>query len=96
MLTALVEPITSGTLTGPAINATIFGGTAYPTFYNNQTVEVPTLFIYGNTTDGYPFLAKGEGVGVATGQIVRIVSFDFSYLMRRGEGKGWGVRGFRE
>ncbi|MCJ1326951.1 hypothetical protein MMC10_003617 [Thelotrema lepadinum] len=68
----IFEPITGGNITGPVINGTIFGGAAYPVLYNNQTLETPGLLIYGNTTDGYSYVARGEGVGVPADQFVRL------------------------
>lgn len=42
----LVEPLTNGTITGPAINPTISGGIAYPTVVYNGTLQVPLLNIH--------------------------------------------------
>lgn len=74
MFAASDEPFVGGNITGPAMNATIFGGAAFPTVYNNQTIEAPSLIMYGNTTDQVPFIARGEGIGLVTDQIARIVS----------------------
>ncbi|KAI4142851.1 MAG: hypothetical protein LQ340_007200, partial [Diploschistes diacapsis] len=68
---AIVEPITGGNITGPMINGIIIGGTAIPTLYNNQTTEVASVMIYGNTTDGYPYIGRGEGLGLTTGQVAQ-------------------------
>ena len=76
---ATVEPITGGNITGPVINGTIFGGAAYPKLYNNQTISTPGLQIYGNTTDGYSYIARGDGVGVPDDQWARLVSCVIKY-----------------
>ncbi|MCJ1481731.1 hypothetical protein MMC06_001890 [Schaereria dolodes] len=68
----LVEPLTNGTIVG-AINGTIQGGLAYPQRYNNNTLSVPNLEIYGTTVDRYPFFvtASEAGFGDAQSQIIR-------------------------
>ena len=69
-----VEPTLGGNLTGPMINGTITGGLAYPTLYNNSTIEVAQILVYGVTSDGYPFLVQEAGIGSTSSQITRIVS----------------------
>ena len=69
-----VEPLLSGTITGPAVNGTITGGLAYPPVLYNQTLQVPNINIYGTTSDGYPFFATELGVGTPSEQITRLVS----------------------
>ncbi|MCJ1234210.1 hypothetical protein MMC14_002169 [Varicellaria rhodocarpa] len=67
-----VEPLLSGTITGPAVNGTIEGGLAYPPVLYNQTLQVPQINIYGTTSDGYPFFASEMGVGSPSDQITRL------------------------
>ena len=67
-----MQPITSGTING-AINATIQAGLAYPAFYENRTVEVPEIILYGTTLDKVPYLIQLSGVGKLTGQMTRLV-----------------------
>jgi hypothetical protein len=76
MLTVAVEPIPSGTISGPLINATILGGIAYPTILsNNMTVyQLPMVEVYGMTNDGVAFFVKESGIGAPTRQITRVVS----------------------
>lgn len=76
MFNIIVVPITSGLITG-AINATITAGLAYPALYNNSTVEVPAIILYGTTTDDddkLPYLIQLAGVGKVTEQVTRVVS----------------------
>ena len=70
----VLEPITNGTVTGPAINATLFPGLALPAITNNQTLQVPIIELYGVTDDGVPLRLHEEGVGSPSGQMTRIVS----------------------
>lgn len=67
------EPIPNGTVAGPYINGTILGGLASPSIYNNQTLQVPVINIYGVTDDGYPFYIHETGIGLPTAQVTRIV-----------------------
>ncbi len=70
----ITEPIVSGTVCGPTINATIAGGLATPSVYENQTLQVPVIQAYGTTDDGFGFVINELGVGAPKGQITRIVS----------------------
>lgn len=74
----LVEPLVGGNITGPAVNATVTGGIAYPPVYNNGTLEVPQILVWGTTTDGYPFFVQEMGIGSITQQVTRLVSNDTS------------------
>lgn len=61
--TRLVEPLTSGTISGPFLNATVKGGLAYPTIVDGGKVQVPEIVIYGTTissTGTNGTMAKGE------------------------------------
>jgi hypothetical protein len=68
------EPIVSGTVSGPAVNGTIQGGLAHPSIYNNETLQVPVIDLYGVTTDGMSFYIHETGVGDPAAQVTRIVS----------------------
>jgi hypothetical protein len=48
----ITEPITNGTVSGSAINATIQGGFAHPPIYENGTLQVSFIDAYGMTSDG--------------------------------------------
>ena len=69
-----VSPVVGGQLTGSTLNATIFGGVAYPASYKNQTLQVPEIRIFGNTSDEVPFFVQEAGTGTPTTQMTRIVS----------------------
>ncbi len=68
------EPILNGTVSGPAFNGTILSGLATPAIYENQTLQVATIDLYGVSSDGYPFRIHETGVGSISAQITRIVS----------------------
>jgi hypothetical protein len=68
------EAITSGSVIGPAINATIHVGFAHPPIYNNGTLQVPIIDAYGTTEDGESFYIHEEGIGTNGAQVTRIVS----------------------
>ena len=68
-----MEPITGGTIKG-AFNSTIQAGLAYPALYENTTIEVPSIILYGTTHDKEPYLIQLSGVGKVTGQETRVVS----------------------
>lgn len=71
----VTEPIINGTVTGPALNATILGGVATPSVYSNGTIQVPVIQAWGLTSDGVSFLINEAGTGMPKGQITRIVCF---------------------
>ena len=77
----VVFPIPSGTIAGPALDATITGGLAYPEFDGKgaSAIEVALITIYGNTTDGYPFLAQVLGIGSSKRQSARLVRYAFIF-----------------
>lgn len=70
----IVEPIINGTVTGPAINATLGYSLATPAVINNQTTQVPVINAVGTTDDGQPLYIYEEGIGSPSLQITRIVS----------------------
>ena len=76
----VIEPIVNGTVTGPAINATIASGTALPLLYSNGTIQQPIIELYGKTDDDVAFYIHEEGIGVPSAQMTRIVRKSFSYF----------------
>ena len=62
MIIPTVEPIISGTFTGPLLNATVSGGLAYPTILENGTRQDPFITIYGITASNSTFLAQISGM----------------------------------
>lgn len=68
------EPIAGGSVTGSAVNGTIQGGFAHPPIYNNGTLQVAEIDVYGVTSDGQAFYIHEEGVGSNSAQVTRIVS----------------------
>lgn len=71
-----VEPITSGKISGCAVNGTIQSGFAYPSLYNNKTLDVPSIALYGTTSDNQTFYVSEMGVGTLSGQVTRIVCIE--------------------
>lgn len=71
--TLVNEPITGGTVSGPALNGTIISGFAHPSFYGNGTLQVNIIDVYGVTDDGKSFYINQQGIGFGTKQITRIV-----------------------
>lgn len=72
------EPITGGTVSGPAINGTVQGGFAHPAVYGNGGAmrrQVPVIDVYGVSDDGESFYIHETGVGSLTAQVTRIVRF---------------------
>ena len=78
----IAEPITNGTVTGPSINATIIGGIATPAVYNNMTLQVPKIQVWGLTSDGVSFVINELGVGKPKGQVTRIVCCPWAFLKK--------------
>ncbi|CAO2657787.1 Nn.00g039130.m01.CDS01 [Neocucurbitaria sp. VM-36] len=68
----ITEPIINGTVSGAAINATITGGIATPSVYENGTLQVPAIQAWGITSDGFGVVINELGVGVPKGQVTRI------------------------
>ncbi|KIW59333.1 hypothetical protein PV05_03787 [Exophiala xenobiotica] len=66
------EPILNGTVSGPAFNGTILSGLATPAIYENQTLQVVTIDLYGVSSDGYPFRIHETGIGSISTQITHI------------------------
>jgi hypothetical protein len=77
------EPITGGTVSGPAINGTIKSGFAHPPIYENGTLQVAIIDVYGTTDDGQAFHIHEEGVGTNPEQVTRIVRFLLDGVARR-------------
>ncbi|ETS83958.1 hypothetical protein PFICI_05834 [Pestalotiopsis fici W106-1] len=74
-----IEPLVNGTVKGPALNGTIYSGFAAATVVsnntvtgNNVTVQVPSIYVYGETSDGLPFYVQETGVGPIAGQNTRL------------------------
>ena len=67
------EPIKGGIVVGPYINGTIQGGFAHPSVYGNGKLQVPTIDVYGMTSDGQSFYIHEEGIGLGSSQVTRIV-----------------------
>lgn len=70
----VVEPILNGTVSGPAINATLGYSLATPTIVNNGTTQLPVINAVGATDDGQPLYLYELGIGSPSAQITRIVS----------------------
>ncbi|KAJ9607397.1 hypothetical protein H2200_008470 [Cladophialophora chaetospira] len=70
--TLVNEPITGGTVNGPALNGTIISGFAHPSFYGNGTLQVNVIDVYGLTDDGKTFYINQQGIGFGTKQVSRI------------------------
>lgn len=70
----IVEHILNGTVTGPAINATIEPSLATPSIINNGSTQVPIINVVGTTDDGFPFYISEAGIGSPSAQVSRIVS----------------------
>jgi hypothetical protein len=72
----IVEPITGGTIYGPAFNATIEGGLAAPIVVNtgNGTkAQMAFIYAYGHASDGSPFYIEETGVGTGSTQNTRLI-----------------------
>lgn len=70
----VVEPIINGTVSGPAINATIQYSLATPKVINEGSTQVPTINAVGITDDGEPVYLYEQGIGSPNSQVSRIVS----------------------
>ncbi len=73
----LVEPITGGTIAGPAFNATIEGGLAAPILVDDITGSgkkalLAYIWAYGTASDGSPFFIEESGVGTPGIQNTRL------------------------
>lgn len=69
-----VEPITGGRIFGPALNATVTGGVAYPSIFEKGKLQDAFITTYGTTSDGEAFFAQVTGIGEPTEQFSSIVS----------------------
>jgi hypothetical protein len=74
-----IEPLVNGTVNGPALNGTIYSGFAAATVASNNTVtgnnvsvQIPSIYVYGETSDGLPFYVQETGVGPIAGQNTRL------------------------
>lgn len=74
------EPITGGSVSGQGINGTIQGGFAHPAVYENGTLQVPVIDVYGVSEDGESFYIYETGVGSIAAQVTRIVGFFFLFF----------------
>ena len=70
----VIEAIANDTVSGPAVNGTIFPGLALPTVTNNGTVQHPLIELCEVTDDGAGFYISERGVGRPEGQVTWIVS----------------------
>ena len=75
----LVEPIANGTITGPYLNGTIQSGFAAAVVVTNNTVtgtnkvvQIPSIYVFGETSDGLPVYVRESGVGPQPGQNTRL------------------------
>ncbi|RDW63794.1 hypothetical protein BP6252_11339 [Coleophoma cylindrospora] len=76
--TRIVEPITGGTISGPAFNATIEGGLAAPIIIRDDTgngtkAQMAFIYAYGHASDGSPFYIDESGVGTGSSQTTRLI-----------------------
>ncbi|KAI9733429.1 MAG: hypothetical protein M1834_003513 [Cirrosporium novae-zelandiae] len=63
---ASIISITGGSISGPALNATVSGGLASASMLNNGTYQMEQIDFYGSTTDETPFFAAMTGTGDLT------------------------------
>ncbi|KAI9154712.1 hypothetical protein HJFPF1_07269 [Paramyrothecium foliicola] len=72
----LVEPITGGSISGPAFNATIEGGLAAPILVDDQSngskALLAYIWAYGTASDGSPFFIEESGLGTPAVQNTRL------------------------
>jgi hypothetical protein len=78
---AVTEVITHGTVAGPAINATIAGGTAFDDFYENGAINIPTIDVYGTTSDNLSVAVHEYGLGSKQAQLTRLVRIALAALL---------------
>lgn len=69
----IIEAILNGTVTGPAINATLGYSLATPSITNNGTIQRPIINAVGTTDDGLPLYLYETGLGSPNAQVTRIV-----------------------
>lgn len=72
----IVEPITGGTIQGPAFNATIEGGLAAPIIVstgNGTRAQMAFIWAYGHASDGLPFFIEESGIGTGPTQTTRLI-----------------------
>lgn len=72
----IIEPIKSGTIQGPAFNATIEGGLAAPLVVstgNGDEVKMAFVWAYGHASDGSPFFIEESGIGTGKSQTTRLI-----------------------
>lgn len=70
----LASSILNGTVTGPAINATIGHSLLTPSITGNGSILMPVVNAVGVTDDGFPFYLYGTGIGSLHSQLTRFVS----------------------
>lgn len=64
----VIEPISSGSFSGPLLNATIDGGLAFPTILANGTRQDAFITIYGTTSHNSTLLVQVSGTGNSSSQ----------------------------
>ncbi|EFE40998.1 hypothetical protein TRV_04290 [Trichophyton verrucosum HKI 0517] len=72
----IVEPITGGTIEGPAFNATIEGGVASPIIVKGDggaKAQMAYIYAYGHASDGSPFYIEESGIGSGATQNTRLI-----------------------
>ncbi|KAF4958985.1 hypothetical protein FSARC_10888 [Fusarium sarcochroum] len=74
----IVEPLINGTINGHTLNGTIHGGLVGAVVAVNNTitgkkpVQIPSIYVYGETSDGLPFYVQETGIGPPSGQNTRL------------------------
>ncbi|KAF3484363.1 uncharacterized protein GIQ15_03687 [Arthroderma uncinatum] len=72
----IVEPITGGSIQGPAFNATIEGGVASPIIVKSDDgtkAQMAYIYAYGHASDGSPFYIEESGIGSGATQNTRLI-----------------------
>ncbi|KAM0812398.1 hypothetical protein AB5N19_12388 [Seiridium cardinale] len=76
----IIEPLVNGTIVGPFLNGTVHSGFAAATVVSNNTItgnntsiQIPSIYVYGQTSDGLPFYVQEAGIGPMADQNTRLV-----------------------
>ncbi|KAK6077461.1 hypothetical protein SCUP515_04989 [Seiridium cupressi] len=76
----IIEPLVNGTIVGPFLNGTVHSGFTAATVVSNNaitgndtSIQIPSIYVYGHTSDGLPFYVQEAGVGPMTDQNTRLV-----------------------
>ncbi|CAD6587122.1 MAG: hypothetical protein CYPHOPRED_003786 [Cyphobasidiales sp. Tagirdzhanova-0007] len=77
----LVGSIGSGSFSGVfdgtvPFNASIDGGVIAPRFYDNGSVIVPDITLFGTTTNGLPYYLSETGVGMTGQSLINFEQFE--------------------